>query len=302
MVFAPNSDSRHIPDGDVLFATAWHTVTSVLDCPPEKGEKCYLIQHYETWQGPKSLVDETWRAPLHKAVVSKWLLELGKALGAQNICHIPAAVDHQIYRLTRPIEQRKRQVAMMFSYVGFKASEDGIKALQIAKSQFADLRVVLFGINRARSIVPDWMTYLLDPPQQNIVDAFNRSSIVLSPSIAEGFGLPLAEGAACGCAMVSTDSGGVRDFIIDGETGLLSPPSNPEALARNLCRLLADDDLRIRFAQAGRDFIGRFNWERSTDLLEEFMTCALKQNSVARQLPDRLPTPKSMEIPAMETN
>jgi len=117
------------------------------------------------------------------------------------------------------------------------------------------------------------MTFEQDPPQQRIVEYFyNGSSIVVSSSIAEGFALPPAEGAACGCAIVATDSGGIRDFVQDGVTGLLSPPRNPEMLANNICRLLGDDDLRIRFARSANDFIKRFNWERTADLLEEFIT------------------------------
>ena len=124
------------------------------------------------------------------------------------------------------------------------------------------------------------MTYLNDPPQQHLVEnVLNTSSIVLSPSLAEGFGLPPAEGAACGCAMVATDSGGVRDFIVHGETGLLSPPGDPEALARNLCILLREDDRRIRLAEAGRRSVERFNWEHSADLLESFLNHALPADS-----------------------
>jgi glycosyltransferase involved in cell wall biosynthesis len=107
-----------------------------------------------------------------------------------------------------------------------------------------------------------------------VEEIFNMSSIVLSPSLAEGFGLPPAEGAACGCAMVTTDSGGVRDFITHGETGLLSTPQDPAALARNISLLLADDELRIRLATAGCSGIARFNWEHSTDLLELFLNRA----------------------------
>lgn len=276
LLYVPSSDQRYIPDGDILFATAWHTVRSVIACPTAKGEKCYLIQHYETWQGPQSLVDETWRTPLRKVVVSKWLAELGQGLGSGEIAHIPIGIDHEVYRVTQPVEQRGRRVAMMFSCVPFKASADGIKALEIAKQQFPDLQVTLFGTSRRRPSIPGWMTYLNDPPQQHLVEnVLNTSSIVLSPSLAEGFGLPPAEGAACGCAMVATDSGGVRDFIVHGETGLLSPPGDPEALARNLCLLLREVDRRIRLAEAGRRFVERFNWEHSTDLLESFLNHAL---------------------------
>jgi O-antigen/teichoic acid export membrane protein/glycosyltransferase involved in cell wall biosynthesis len=272
LLYVPSSDASHIPDGDILFATAWHTVRSVIECPPSKGKQCYLIQHHETFMGPQSLVDDTWRAPLRKIVVSTWLADLAEKIGAYDTTHIPIGIDHELYRVIQPIAQRRRQVAMMFSHVPFKASADGIKALEIARRQFPDLKAVIFGVARRPASIPDWMTYVSEPtPSYLVDDILNTSSIVMSPSLSEGFGLPPAEGAACGCAMVATDSGGVRDFIIPGQTGLLSPPGDPEALAQNLCLLLANDDLRIRLAEGGRNYTSRFNWEDATNLLESFL-------------------------------
>ena len=57
LLFVPNSGQRYLPDADVLFATAWQTVPSVLRASQAKGEKFYLIQGYETWMGPKDLVE-----------------------------------------------------------------------------------------------------------------------------------------------------------------------------------------------------------------------------------------------------
>ena len=289
MRFVASSDQRHIPDGDILFATAWNTVRPVMECPPTKGEKCYLIQAYETWMGPKDLVDETWRMPLRKIVISKWLLEIGRALGSHPLTYIPNGIDHKQYRLTQPIEGRPRQIVMMCSPVELKASRDGIAALQIVKKECPDLRVVLFGNSRRPSWIPQWMTFEQDPPQQRIVEEFyNGSSIVVSSSIAEGFALPPAEGAACGCAIAATDSGGIRDFADHGVTALLSPPKQPEALARNICLLLSNDDLRIRLARSANDFIKRFNWERSADLLEEFITHGMTHRQQEHSLCSKL--------------
>src|ERR1700730_11700838 len=302
LLYVPSSAGSYIPDVDILFATACHTVRSVMEYPIRKGEKCYLIQHYETFQGPQNLVDETWRAPLRKVVVSKWLADLGRGLGAGEVAHIPVGIDHEVYRLTNPITQRPRQIAMMFSHVPFKRSADGIKALEIAKRHFPDLQVILFGVSRGRPFVPEWMTYVNDPPQQHLVEnILNTSSIVLSPSLAEGFGLPPAEGAARGCGMVATDSGGVRDFIVHGETGLLSTPQDPEALARNLCLLLREDDRRMRLAEAGRRFVERFNWEHSADLLESFLNHALPADSY-KPSPVLVPHSSQMQVSPLEMN
>jgi len=219
--YVPTLNDRHIPDSDVLFATAWNTAGAVSKCSSAKGEKCYLIQHYETWMGPEALVDETWRMPLRKVVIARWLLDLGKTLGAHSVTYVPNGIDHNRYRLTQSIEGRPRQVVMMCSHVGFKRSEDGIAALQLAKSQFPDLRVVLFGNSYRPSWVPEWMIYEQDPPQDHIVEQlYNGSSIMLSPSLAEGFPLPPAEGAACGCAVVATDIGGHREYLENGRNRL----------------------------------------------------------------------------------
>jgi glycosyltransferase involved in cell wall biosynthesis len=272
--YVPNSHARHIPDADVLFATAWTTVASVLACGSAHGEKCYFLQAYETWLGPKELVDATWHAPLHKIVVSKWLRDLGRSLDVSDLTYIPNAIDHQRYRLIVPIENRPRQVVMVCSPVPLKGSPDGIKAIEIAKAQFPDLRAKLFGNSRRPTWVPSWMEYTENPPQDRIVKEFyNGSSVLLSSSVTEGFALPPAEAAACGCAIVSTDSGGIRDFVQDGVTGLLSPPNDAQALAKNLCRVLGDDDLRTRLARSANRFVvENLQWENSADLMEQFLS------------------------------
>jgi len=272
LLYVPNSDSERIPDGDILFATGWQTVASVLACPARKGEKCYLIQHYETCMGPKELVDATWRSPLHKVVVSKWLLEIGNGLGSEDLAYIPNAIDHQRYQLIRPIEGRKPRVAMMFSEVPFKGSADGIEAIAIALERHPGLEAVFFGTSPPKRNIPPWIDYHRNPPQDFIVrEIYNGSSIFLCPSISEGFALPPAEAAACGCAVVATDNGGIRDFVEDGVTGLLSAPREPKKLAENLSLLLEDDDLRMRLATACNRLVSNLSWKHSTDLMEGFL-------------------------------
>lgn len=284
LLFVPSSDDCYIPEADALFATSWHTVASVLQYPAGKGEKCYLIQGYEVWQGPKDLVDATWRAPLHKVVVAKWLREVGDELGSQQMTYIPNAINHDLYRVMRSLEERPRQVVMAFSTLPVKGSADGIRALEIAKRGFPDTKIIFFSTSRRQPWIPKWVEYHRNPPQNFIVnEIFNRSSIYLCPSLSEGWPLPPAEAAACGCAVVSTGNGGVREYMEHGVTGLLSPPGDPERLAENLCRLLGDDDLRIRLAKALNSFVSRLSWERSADLMEDFIAGVTKRQAQSLQ-------------------
>ena len=72
---------------------------------------------------------------------------------------------------------------------------------------------------------------------------------------------------AHGRAVVATDVGGLRDLVVDGETGIVVPPRNPAALRAALQLLLGDGDLRRRLGAAGRERArDRFSWEQATDL------------------------------------
>lgn len=276
--FVPSLAEKYLPDADILFATAWNTVRPVMKCSAIKGEKVYLIQGYETWLGPQNLVDETWRLPLRKIVISRWLLRLGDALGAQQLTYIPNGIDRQHYRVLQPIEHRPRQVVMVCSHVPLKGTKDGIAALELAKQQFPALQVVLFGNSYRPQWIPKWMSYYANPSQAFIVERlYNGSSILLSPSWMEGFGLPPVEAASCGCALVATDNDGHREYIHNGVTGLLSAPKDPQALGQNLCALLADDDLRTRLALAANRFVQRYDWQRSANLMEAFLLQTLKR-------------------------
>jgi glycosyltransferase involved in cell wall biosynthesis len=68
---------------------------------------------------------------------------------------------------------------------------------------------------------------------------------------------------ACRRPVVATRAGSIPETIVDGETGLLVPPQDDEALAAAIVRLLRDDDLRARLAEAGRALVeAEFSVER----------------------------------------
>jgi glycosyltransferase involved in cell wall biosynthesis len=71
---------------------------------------------------------------------------------------------------------------------------------------------------------------------------------------------------AHGRPVVATAVGGLRDLVVDGETGLVVPARDPSALRAALERLLGDPELRRRLGEAGRRRAGeRFSWAAVTD-------------------------------------
>jgi glycosyltransferase involved in cell wall biosynthesis len=272
--YVPELAPRHLPNADAVFATAWKTAQPVLELPPRKGAKFYLIQHYETWDGKKEDVDATWRFPLSKVVIARWLFEKGIELGcdAQDMRYITLGLDHGIFRLLQPIARRPVRVAMMFSTQEWKGSAEGVQALERAKSHRGDLQAMLFGECLRPEWLPRWVEYRRRPPQRVLAEEiYNGCSLFLSPSWYEGWPAPPAEAMACGCAVAMTDCKGSTEYAENEVNALVSPPREVQALAGNLIRLLDDDNLRQRLATAGNDRIKQFTWQRSTGLLEEYL-------------------------------
>ena len=78
---------------------------------------------------------------------------------------------------------------------------------------------------------------------------------------------------ACGAALVTTSNGGIDDYAIDGETALVCEPDDVTAMADSIERLLRDDELRIRLATQGREYVREhFDWDASAEQLEAFLT------------------------------
>jgi len=76
--------------------------------------------------------------------------------------------------------------------------------------------------------------------------------ISVLPSLSEGFPNAVIEAMAAGTPVVATDVGGVREAVVDGETGCLIPPNNPAALADGLTTLLQNPDLAKSYSERGR--------------------------------------------------
>jgi phosphatidylinositol alpha-1,6-mannosyltransferase len=98
--------------------------------------------------------------------------------------------------------------------------------------------------------------------------AYERCDLFVMPNRAlngtdwEGFGIVFVEAARAGRAVVAGKSGGVADAVVDGRTGLLVDPDDPDALTAAVHRLLGDDVERAHMAQAAARFASqRFTTE-----------------------------------------
>jgi len=274
ILIVPTLGEENIPDGDVLIATAWRTAEYVAEYSLSKGRKFYLVMDFYPWLGPKDRLEATWRAPFRKIAISSWLYDKvhQATLQENDLTVIPLGVDQRRYKLTQDLNSRENRVSMMYSLGSYKAPQDGIRALEICRAHHPNLNVVLFGPASPRRAIPSWMIFRKNVSEEQLVRVFNQSKIFVCSSLAEGFAFPPAEAMACGCAVVSTDCGGIREYAIHEVNALLSPPGDPQALAQNILRLLEDDDLRVRLAKTSHRQIQRFTWDTAVRRFEDALT------------------------------
>ena len=265
---------RHMPKSDAWIATAWPTAPWVATY---RGAGLYLIQHFETWCGTETEVVSTWRLPLRKIVISRWLEDIGRSLDEKTE-YIPNGLDFRAFGLDTGIGERDPcTVAMLYHTSQWKGSADGLQALYRAKQLVPGLRAFLFGLFAPPPELPSWIRYYQNPPQQTLREIYNRAAVFLAPSWTEGWPLPPAEALQCGAALVATDIGGHREYAHHAETALLSPPNNPDALASNLVSMINDQDQRLQLARKGHAYIQQFTWDRAVTSFEASLEEALAE-------------------------
>jgi len=270
----------YMPASDVWVATYWYTAKWVATYP---GAHAYLIQHLETWCGSEADVMATWKLPLQKVVISRWLEEVAQRLG-ESARYIPNGLNFRAFGLdVAPGERDPHTVAMLYHKSDWKGSSDGLSALHKAKGRVPGLKAIIFGIFPPPAGLPSWAEYYHNPAQAKLREIYNRAAIFLAPSWTEGWPLPPAEALQCGSALAATDIGGHREYARQGETALLSPPKDPDALAANIINMLENKELRLRLARQGHFHIQQFTWDRAVTSFESVLEDALSDRAANRE-------------------
>ncbi|MBL9191806.1 MAG: glycosyltransferase family 4 protein [Opitutaceae bacterium] len=245
--WVPDLEPHRAVHGDAVVATSVRTAEAVAGWPATAGRKLYFVQGYETWDYPPARVEASWRLPLAKMAVSRWLCELIAAAGA-SAAHLPNGLDADAFGVDRPgAEREPGRVLWPHHWLAQKGSGDVTAAL----SGVPGLQLAAFGTAAPSRDWPAELVYWRNPSQVRLRALYNEAAIMIAPSHAEGWGLPACEALQCGCALVATDIGGHREFLRDGHNALLYPAGDRTALRATVERLKSDASMRLRLAQAG---------------------------------------------------
>lgn len=179
-------------------------------------------------------------------------------------------------------------------HVPWKGVDTILRALRLVAKRFPDAELIQVGwgtesdslARLARCLgIADRVTWLGQQPSERVLEALQSSSVYVHASRldeagqTEAFGIALLEAQACGLPVVASNSGGIPEAIVDGETGLLFDENDHQALANRLCELLADPAKTREMGQRAREMVvERFDIRAQTAILENLYDEVLESN------------------------
>lgn len=124
-------------------------------------------------------------------------------------------------------------------------------------------RIVAFGPDAGLVSDLPAVQFVAAPSDRELAALYASSTLFLSTSTHEGFGLPPIEAMACGCPVVTTDALGTRAYAVAGRNCVMIPHGDAREAAARIRRLLTDPALREALSEAGLETAARYGWSRA---------------------------------------
>lgn len=264
----------YIPNGDI-FVGAGSTLTQYINClDTKKGKAVNFVQDYENWELSDKEVCDTYRLNMCHITISKYLYQLVcQFANVHNVYYVPNGINVEIYKLKVPIEKRNpRSIITLYHESNRKGVKYALEAIDNLIIKYPDIQVNMFGTPRRPEKMNARINYIQNATPNQVCDLYNKSAISLCASLQEGFGLTGMESMACGCALITTNTGGVNDYAKDGETALFVETKSAKDIVEKISYLFEHNEERISLAERGREnIVSNFSFEKSAQILENIL-------------------------------
>ena len=192
-------------------------------------------------------------------------------MGRDAICVVPNGAELEPFRRAMPAVGLPPGRKMLF--VGRleprKGFQIAMRAFVRLAEEMPDLLFLVVGEGRERRVLRELEPALRERvimlghvPREALPTYHAASHVFIGSAIgSESFGIVLVEAMAAGLPVVVSDIAGYREVVRPDVEGLLVPPSDPDALAAGVRRVLGDEALAVRLAEAGRQRALMYSWD-----------------------------------------
>jgi len=195
-------------------------------------------------------------------------------------------INHDLYK---PAWEKKASfpcVLCLGRIKRYKNIDHVIEAMGLAVKKIPDAKLIIAG--KADEDVAKSLEYRIKAlglesniefrksvPEEEKIRLLQEAWVCVTASRKEGWGLTVIEAAACGTPTVAYDVEGLRDAIVNGETGLLLPFGDIKGLADSISKVLTDSSLRSRLSQQAAERSKRFSWDETAKQTLEIFKVAV---------------------------
>jgi glycosyltransferase involved in cell wall biosynthesis len=194
---------------------------------------------------------------------SRWLYDCVKksVLKDKDIRLIYNGIDTKIFKKTDKEAAREKlslskdkKIVLFSAYGGIKNPFKGGKYIVDIYEELKNRENILFlnvGNNKEGGILSNWKNYEYVTDVNEMALLYSAADIFLFPTIAETFGLVVAEALACRLPVVTFDTGGVPEIVEHMKSGYVAKYKDSDDLLNGVNMFLNDENLRKRFGEAG---------------------------------------------------
>lgn len=269
-----------VPDADVVVATWWETAEWCAELSPSKGAKVYFLQGYDAASGqPRQRVDETWRLPLHKIAVSRWLAELARErFDDDDVSLVPNSVDTEQFNAPPRGMQDTPTVGTVYSIKPYRGCAHVFEAVEKAALRIPELRLLSFGVGPEDPSlpVPDCGAYFEMPPQEQLPELYRSCDAWLVGTEVEGFGLPILESFACRTPVIATRAGAAPE-LLSGGGGMLVDFGDIEQMTDAIIEMIRQPESQWKaMSEQALQTALSYSWEDATNRFEDALRHAIE--------------------------
>ncbi|MEM0017737.1 MAG: glycosyltransferase family 4 protein [Candidatus Korarchaeum sp.] len=217
--------------------------------------------------------------------VSSWVKEELSRMGLEVDSVIPGGVDDKLFSSLPLKEELKKELGFegnLVLSVGSLTHAKGFDIIpRIAKLVNERLEAIFLIIGggpeegalrelSTRLGVSDKVLLLGRRSYEETAKYYGAADLLLHPARYEGYGLTALESLAAGTPVIASDTGGLRDVVLNGVDGFLLP-RDEVAMAERVVQLLRDDSLRREMGRRGRERALRRTWRAVAEEYEELI-------------------------------
>ncbi|MCX7704824.1 MAG: glycosyltransferase family 4 protein [bacterium] len=267
IIIIPSYRERFIREADIIFFRSVHLAREVSKWKNSKGTKVMRVSNTHILKNSTNIPDN-----VVLIASSTMVYERLKILyPGHKIFRVNNGVNCTLFSYEEKKHNQPQSIGMVF-YGGknakHKGMETGFEVMKRIKWKFPWMKFFIVGLKKEK-IIPDFVEFLNGYKSRDILKFYRMTDILIYPSFEDAWPNPPMEAMACGCAVVSTDVGGIRDFAVDRETIMICTPGNVDEMTYAVQFLIQNPLYWKKLTISGATKIRQFDYSIQSKVMEK---------------------------------